>query len=59
MKNYNMILTGKQQNISIISDKIDKYETLQINRYYLQIKEELENKLNLLILLYKKLFNNK
>ena len=59
MKNYNMILTGKQQNISIISDKIDKYETLQINRYYLQIKEELENKLNLLILLYKKLFKNK
>ena len=59
MKNYNMILTGKQQNISIISDKIDKYETLQINKYYLQIKEELENKLNLLILLYKKLFKNK
>ena len=59
MKNYNMILTGKQQNISIISDKIDKYETLQINRYYLQIKEELENKLNLFILLYKKLFKNK
>ena len=59
MKNYNVILTGKQQNISIISDKIDKYETLQINRYYLQIKEELENKLNLLILLYKKLFKNK
>ena len=59
MKNYNMILTGKQQNISIISDKIDKYETLHINRYYLQIKEELENKLNLLILLYKKLFKNK
>ena len=59
MKNYNMILTGKQQNISIISDEIDKYETLQINRYYLQIKEELENKLNLLILLYKKLFKNK
>ena len=59
MKNYNMILTGKQQNISIISDKIDKYETLQINKFYLQIKEELENKLNLLILLYKKLFKNK
>ena len=59
MKNYNMILTGKQQNISIISDKIDKYETLQINKYYLQIKEELENKLNLLILLYKKLLKNK
>ena len=59
MKNYNMILTGKQQNISIISDKIDKYETLQINKYYLQIKEELENKLNLLILLYEKLFKNK
>ena len=59
MKNYNMILTGKQQNISIISDKIDKYETLQINKYYLQIKEELENKLNLFILLYKKLFKNK
>ena len=59
MKNYNVILTGKQQNISIISDKIDKYESLQINRYYLQIKEELENKLNLLILLYEKLFKNK
>ena len=30
-----------------------------MNKYYLQIKVELENKLNLLILLYKKLFKNK
>ena len=39
MKNYNAILTEKQQKVSALSaGKIDKYNILQAKIYYLLIK---------------------
>ena len=41
MKNYNIILTDKQQKISALSwGKIDEYEYLTGEKYYHSIKEE-------------------
>ena len=42
MKNYDMILTEKQRNLllALLSRKIDKYEYLTGEKYYLLIKVE-------------------
>ena len=41
MKNYNMILTGKQQKYQRYQpEELINMNTLQAKKYYLQIKEE-------------------
>ena len=57
MKNYNMILTKKQQKHQQYHKvKLINMNILQVKKYYLMIKTELKNKLSLLILLEEKLF---
>ena len=57
MKNYNMILTKKQQKHQYYHKvKLINMNILQVKKYYLMIKTELKNKLSLLILLEEKLF---
>ena len=57
MKNYNMILTKKQQKHQHYHKvKLINMNILQVKKYYLMIKTELKNKLSLLILLEEKLF---
>ena len=59
MKNYNLILTEKQgkyrHNHQV---KLINMNILQLKKYYVLIKVELQDKLSLLILLYEKLLKN-
>ena len=55
-----MILREKQQKYQQYHlEKLKNMNILQVKKYYLPIKEEGQNKLNLLILLQKKLWKNK
>ena len=55
-----MILTEKQQKQRDYNpEKLINMNVLQVNKYYLMIKEKLQNKLSLLILPQEKLWGNK
>ena len=55
-----MILTEKQQKQRDYNpEKLINMNVLQVNKYYLMIKEKLQNKLGLLILPQEKLWGNK
>ena len=55
MKNYNMILTENQQKYQDYHlEKLINMNILQVKKYYLLIKEELQNKLSWHILLFEK-----
>ena len=55
-----MILTEKQQKQRDYNpEKLINMIVLQVNKYYLMIKDKLQNKLSLLILPQEKLWGNK
>ena len=60
MKNYNTILIEKLQKYKLYHQtKLISMSTLLVKKYYLLIKDKYYNKLNLLILLWKKLLKKK
>ena len=60
MKNYNLILTEKQQKYQHYHQfKLINMNILQVKKYYLLIKTKLKNKSSLHILLKQKVLKNK
>ena len=60
IKNCNMILTEKQKKYQHYPlEKFINMNILQVKKYYLLIKEEWQNKLSLLNVLWEKLLKNK